>query len=120
MNLKVFGQVEKFASINPNTLHLRGIAGEKLKGTIFIIPEDKYPFNIKSVETTPGKFKLTLQEVKEGSQNGYALSVENLKIDAGSYNDTVVLKTDSPIRPELKVRVYVYLRPPQTSEGDKR
>jgi hypothetical protein len=36
--------------------------------------------------------------------------VENLKTDAGSYNDTVRVKTDNPLQPEMDVRVYVYLR----------
>jgi hypothetical protein len=63
------------------------------------------------VQSTGGKLKFVLTVVKEGSSNGYALSVENLALEAGSYNDTVILKTDSSIRPVLQVRVYIYLRP---------
>ncbi len=111
VNLKMFGQVEKFVTINPAALHLRGLAGEKIKGTVYIIPENKYPFQIMGVQSTGGKLKFVLTEVKEGSSNGYALSVENLALEAGSYNDTVILKTDSSIRPVLQVRVYIYLRP---------
>jgi hypothetical protein len=36
--------------------------------------------------------------------------VETLLSEAGSYFDTVRLKTDSPLQPEMDVRVYVYLR----------
>jgi hypothetical protein len=36
--------------------------------------------------------------------------VESLRNEAGSFFDTVRLKTDSPLQPEMDVRVYVYLR----------
>jgi hypothetical protein len=34
------------------------------------------------------------------------LIVENLKKAGGYYLDTIYLKTDSKIRPEIKIRVY--------------
>ncbi len=101
-------------------LNLRGISGQRLNGTVKISPEDRYPFNVIGVEATHGKVNLAMQEVVDGSKKAYVLSVENLITEAGSYNDTVVIKTDSPIRAELQVRVYVYLRPPQPPEGAKR
>lgn len=116
----IFGQVNKFASITPNMLNLRGIAGQRLKGIVKIIPENKYPFNVIGVEATHGKVNLAMQEVVDGPQKAYVLSVENLITEAGSYNDTVVIKTDSPIRPELQLRVYLYLSPKILPETGKR
>ena len=107
----VKGPVDKFATINPRMLNLRGNVGEALEGTVIIVPDDKYPFKVVSVEAREGKnIRVALNETKEGGKAAYALVVKNLKTDAGSYSDTVVLKTDSRLQPELDVRVYTYLR----------
>jgi hypothetical protein len=115
VHLKITGQVDQFAAISPRMLNLRGLAGETLQGTVKIVPDAKYAFKILSAESKEGKLKVLLNEIKEGEKAGYALAVENLRTEAGSYNDTVVLKTDSNIQPEIDVRVFVYLRaqPPE-------
>jgi len=110
VQLSIVGTVDRFAAINPRMLNLRGAAGEKLQGTVSIVPEDKYPFKVLSASAREGKLKAGLSESKEGGRTAYSLVVENLKTEAGSFNDTVVLKTDSPLQPEIDVRVFVYLR----------
>ncbi len=111
VQLMVKGPVDKFATINPRLLNLRGNAGEALEGTVIIVPEDKYPFKVVSAVAKEGRnIRVALNETKEGGKATYMLVVKNLKADAGSYTDTVVLKTDSNLRPELDVRVYTYLR----------
>jgi hypothetical protein len=108
VQLMVKGPVDTFATINPRMLNLRGIVGE---GTVIILPGEKYPFKVLSVEAKEGKnIRVALNETKEGGKTAYALVVKNLKTDAGSYSDTVVLKTDSKLQPELDVRVYTTLR----------
>lgn len=110
VQLAIAGPVERFVAISPRTLNLRGAAGEKLQGTVSIVPEDKYPFKVISAQAREGRLKVSLSEVKEGGKAAYSLGVESIKTEAGSYNDTVALKTDSPLQPELEVRVFVYLR----------
>jgi len=111
VQLMVKGPVDKFATINPRLLNLRGNAGEALEGTVIIVPEDKYPFKVVSAVAKEGRnIRVALNETKEGGKATYMLVVKNLKADAGSYTDTVVLKTDSKLQPELDVRVYTYLR----------
>jgi len=116
VQLSISGMVDRFAAINPRMLNLRGTAGEKLQGTVNIVPEDKYPFKVLSARVLDGKLKASLSEVQEAGRTAYSIVVENLKTEAGSFNDTVVLKTDSPLRPELDVRVFVYLRSAQPAE----
>jgi len=116
VQLSISGMVDRFAAINPRMLNLRGTAGEKLQGTVNIVPEDKYPFKVLSARVRDGKLKASLSEVQEAGRTAYSIVVENLKTEAGSFNDTVVLKTDSPLRPELDVRVFVYLRSAQPAE----
>lgn len=116
VQLSVAGMVDRFASITPRMLNLRGVAGEKLQGTVNIVPEDKYNFKALGARSREGKLKVGLSEGLEGGKRAYTLSVENLKSEAGSFNDIVVVQTDSPLQPEIEVRVFVYLRVAQPAE----
>jgi hypothetical protein len=111
-NLIITGQVEKFVTINPRHVNLRGTAGDAIKTKVTLIPEKKYPFKILNVRARNGKYiKFQLEEVQLSDNTGYEIRVENLKKDAGRFYDTIILDTDSKIRPHLDVRVYGYLRP---------
>jgi hypothetical protein len=44
LKLSIIGNVEKFVTIRPSKVRLRGVAGEKIKRTVTIIPAAKYPF----------------------------------------------------------------------------
>ncbi len=110
-DLVISGPVEKFATIRPQHVSLRGYAGDSIKGVVTIIPEKKYPFKILDVQAQNGQnINIRLDEVKKSSGRAYELKVENLRQKAGRYYDTIILKTDSKVRPELNVRVYGYLR----------
>ena len=110
-DLVISGPVEKFATIRPQHVSLRGYAGDSIKGMVTIIPEKKYPFKILDARAQNGKnINIQLGEVKKSSGRAYELKVENLRQKTGRYYDTISLKTDSKVRPELKVRVYGYLR----------
>jgi hypothetical protein len=110
-DLVISGPVEKFATIRPQHVSLRGFAGDSIKGKVTIIPEKKYPFKILDVRAKDGKnINFQLHEVKKPNGQAYELKVENLREKTGRYYDTIILKTDSKVRPELKVRVYGYLQ----------
>jgi len=114
-DLVISGEVEKFVTIRPQHANMRGFVGDPIKGTVTIIPEKKYPFKILNLRAQDGKYiKYQLEEIKESDSTAYTLNIENLKKDAGRYYDSIVLETDSKIRPQLNVRVYGYLRPPKT------
>ena len=110
-DLVISGQVENFATIRPKHVSLRGYAGDSIKGVVTIIPEKKYPFKILDARAQNGKnITIELGEVEKSSGTAYELKVENLRQKTGRYYDTIILKTDSKVRPELNVRVYGYLR----------
>jgi hypothetical protein len=114
-DLIISGSVEKFATIRPQHVSLRGYAGDPIKGQVSIVPEKKYPFKILDARAKDGKnIKFQLDEVKNSKGQAYELKVENLREKTGRYYDTIILKTDSKIRPELNVRVYGYLRTPKS------
>ncbi len=111
-DLIISGQVEKFVTIRPQHANMRGTVGDSVKSTVTIIPEKKYPFKILNLRAKDGKYiKYQLEETKESNTFAYKLNIENLKTDAGRYYDSIILETDSKIRPQLSVRVYGYLRP---------
>lgn len=116
VHLSIAGPVDRFAMITPRMLSLRGMSGETLRGSVSITPEEKYPFKVLGTYPLEGKLKVQLDEVQQDGKTAYALRVENLKTEAGSYNDTVRVKTDNPHQPELDVRVFVYLRAPPALE----
>ena len=111
-DLIISGQVEKFVTIRPQNVNMRGFVGDPIKGTVTIIPEKKYSFKILNLSATDGKYiKYQLEETKESDTTAYKLNIENLKTDAGRYYDSIILETDSKIRPQIDVRVYGYIRP---------
>jgi hypothetical protein len=107
LGLTISGRVEKFVTISPREVRLYGLAGNPIKATVQIIPEKKYAFRILEARAKYGKhIDFKLQEQK-GSQTGnYVLMIENKKTEKGRYFDTVYLKTDSKLRPQINVRVY--------------
>ena len=110
-DLVISGPVEKFATIRPKHISLRGYAGDPIKGQVSIISEKKYPFKILDARAQDGKnINFQLDEVKKNNGQAYELTVENRREKSGRYYDTIILKTDSEVRPEIKVRVYGYLR----------
>jgi len=112
MDLIISGQVEKFVTIRPKHVNLRGYSGDTIKASVSLIPEKKYPFKILKVSAKDGKnIKFQLKEAELSANGAYELKVENLKQDTGRYFDTIILETDSTIRPQLNVRVYGNLRP---------
>ena len=104
--LTMMGHVEQFVDIVPRRAVLNGFAGSSIKATVKIIPNDKYPFTIKKNRTTHTKnIAFTLDETKSSEKREYVLTVENLHKTKGRYVDTIRLKTDSKIRPEIKIYV---------------
>jgi len=115
MDLVISGAVEKFVTIRPQHINLRGYAGDSVKALVSIIPEKQYPFKILKVNAKDGSnIKFELEEAELSANGAYVLKVENLKQDTGRFYDTIILETDSKIQPQLSVRVYGNLRPPKS------
>jgi len=105
--LTLSGHVIDFASIIPKRVALRGSAGQPVKGRVTIVPREKYPFKIIAARAWYGdKIRFKYEEIKNSNPKGYLLTIENLLTHKGRYVDAVVLKTDSPIQPEITIQVY--------------
>lgn len=110
VHLTVAGPVDRFAAVTPRVLSLRGASGEALQGSVSIVPEAKYPFKILEAYAVGGTLRVKATAAVQDGKPAYTLLVENLRTEAGSYNDTVRVKTDHALQPEMDVRVYVFLR----------
>lgn len=108
ITIPIWGEIKatEIASIKPRRLMLRGSARNPVKGSVSIIPKDKYPFSITQVKPRDGKnIKCDLKEVEKSGKKIYVLTVENLKKEKGRYYDTINLKTDSKDQPEIRIIV---------------
>jgi hypothetical protein len=104
--LTIMGNVEQFVDIVPKRAILRGFAGDPIKAKVQIIPKDKYPFTIKKAKAIHTKnIAFTLEKAKTSKKLEYVLTVENLKKTRGRYTEAIKIKTDSQIRPEIKIYV---------------
>ncbi len=107
LRLTIRGHVNNFVTIQPSRVRMTGAAGDEIRSTVKVIPEEQYPFKILETKTLKeDNIKVTLDEVKEGKEIEYHVTVENLKNKRARYFDAVILKTDSDIRPEIKISVY--------------
>lgn len=94
---------------------MNGFTGDPIKRTVKIITEEKYPFKIVGDRTVKKKYiSYELEKTNLSEKTGYVLTVANLKKGKGRYFETIRLKTDSKIRPEISIRVYgnILDRPP--------
>jgi len=106
LDLTMMGHVEQFVDIVPKRAVLNGYAGSPIKTTVKIIPNDRYPFTIKKTRTSHTKnIAFTIDETKSSEKKEYVLTVENLHKTKGRYVDTIKLRTDSKVRPEIKIYV---------------
>lgn len=113
----VKGYVKRFATIRPTRVQLNGTAGEAISQTVAIIPEKEYPFAITEKNAQKGdEIRFSLKEKPGKTGTEYELTVENSRKTAGQYHDIIVLKTDNPLKPELKIRVYGKIRVPKSKD----
>jgi hypothetical protein len=103
--------VENFVTVKPARVRLSGIVGHSIAVPVTIIPEEKYPFEIVDVKAKDGRhirYDLNQRPTTEGK--GYTLLVENVKKEKGRYHDVIRLRTNSPIKPQIQIRVSGYIR----------
>lgn len=96
-----------FAKMEPKYARLVGKAGTDIKKTITITREKAYPFEVVGVKARNGKdIVVDVKPFSKAGNEGYVLTIENKKTDAGRYADSVILTTDSTIKPTITVPVY--------------
>jgi hypothetical protein len=118
--LTVTGSVEVFADIHPERLILRGTGDQTIRQELVVTPRASYPFKVTGVKAKNGtniRFEMHEQVTPEGTS--YVVSVENTKTTLGKYYDTLLLSTDSKLKPTLPIHVYGTIAAAKTKEAPK-
>ncbi|MDY0132990.1 MAG: hypothetical protein RBR53_10010 [Desulforegulaceae bacterium] len=102
--LKITAKINSIVSIEPEKAHLWGKVGEEVKETIIITPRQNYEFKILDMIAANGKsidYKLEKLE-----NNSFSLVISNKKKEKGTYSDILFLKTDSKLKPALRINIF--------------
>jgi hypothetical protein len=105
IELKIDGPVALFADIKPTRISLYGAIGENLSAESIITPQPKYPFKVISAEpedALKGKVEVGVSK----KENGYVVKVRNKVSREERYRGKIIVKTDSPLKPQLDLHVY--------------
>jgi hypothetical protein len=112
--------VKKFADISPSRVRMTGQAGQEIKSKVTIVPLADYPFKVLDIQTAKkDNIRVEMETVQQAQGSQYVLTVVNMKEEKGRYSDNIILKTDSPLKPELKIHVYGNIFAPK-SEAEKK
>lgn len=115
--LVVTGKVEGVVKIEPASVHLYGKPGETLSTSVTITPFEAHPFNILAMSQLEGSgVSATLVEPSDDNKS-WQVKISATAPYAVNLNDTIRLQTDSKYRPELIIRVSVYVVDPAESNG---
>jgi hypothetical protein len=99
-----YGKVEEFAYIEPKVLVLRGAAGQPIQSTVTITPRKEYPFTLIHVDIDDS-LKDKVKFSKDQKDGKYLITVDNIKESPGKYLGKLFMKTDSPLKPEMKMYI---------------
>ena len=115
VRLSVVGKVKGYILVLPVYVRLTGAVGEPIQRTVKLTPQKGYPFTITKITAQSNEFvRFQLQPADESAEaSGYLLTVENTRSEAGNYHDTLIIETDSPHKPTLKIPVYGRIFNPQ-------
>ena len=114
------GNVEQFADIHPERIILRGYGGQPIRQELVVTPKASFPFKVTGVKAKNGtniRFEMHTQDAPEGKS--YVISVENTKTTPGKYYDTLLLSTDSKLKPTLPIHVYGTIAADQKKDAPK-
>lgn len=122
VQLSVGGKVIGYVTIAPAYVRLEGPIGKPISRSVQIIALKDHPFNILDIHARHDEFiRYEIKPLdKATGRDGYQLKVENTKEGNGNYHDTIMIKTDSPHKPMLRINVSgrIYT-PPSTPSGLK-
>jgi len=104
--LHVKGFVQNLFDVSEQAVHLDGKVGEKIVEVVTVKPVEKFGFRILSGTVKKGE-NLDVDFLKDDPvASAWKISIRNKARQAGRYYDVITLKTDSDLKPELKIRVF--------------
>ena len=106
--LEIMGLVKKMADIQPDYVRLAGRLGSEMEKKVTVTPTADFPFRIKQLKT---KKKGNIRTVFKADGKGYEVTVTSVYPREGSFDDQIIITTDNPKLPELRIPVNAYVLP---------
>jgi len=121
VDLTIVGKVEAYIDVQPHFIRLIGNEGKDVHQVVKIIPQEKYPFTISSVEVRDDKnIDYDLQPLgKDPRRQGYSLTVRNKRTEEGSYRDFIMIHTDLKEMPIIRIPVTGRIMRDRSPSGGK-
>ncbi len=112
VSLVVTGKVKSYIYLSSSYIRFMGKPGQDLRHTVTIKPMHGQTLKIQDVKAREGKHLAWDLKPKgdDAARYGYQLVVRNTMRQAGSYRDLITIKTDSPVRPTLRIPVSAHIR----------
>jgi hypothetical protein len=105
--LVITGTVDMLYTLSPKRVRLTGVLGTGIKQTVTLVTQEKYPLKLVEVKAKSGdNIQYKLSEEKEGNVSRYKLSIESIRSEVGRFVDTLYLKTDNALQPEIQIPVF--------------
>ena len=113
--LHIEGPVEKLFEVSDQAVHLDGKIGQKIAEVVTVRPVEKFGHRILSGTVKKGENMEVAFLKDDPSESAWKISIRNTAQQAGRYYDVITLKTDSDLKPELKIRVFGHIRDEKTA-----
>ena len=110
-------KVDRLYTLSSRRVNLVGHVGDALQKTVTFTPEANHAFKLTEVSTKRGEcIQYKVNEISDEKGVRYELLIQNIKKDAGSYFDTLYLKTDSKFKPNIRIQVFGNIKPAPKTE----
>lgn len=108
--LTISGKVSKLVDIQPDKVNLSGEPGQSLEAVVTITPVEGQDFKILELKQKyDTQIKAELIHPEKG-QRQWLVKIKSFSDKEDDLYEIITLKTDSPYKPKLKIRVYaIYL-----------
>ncbi len=101
------GEITPFVKIDPVRVRLSGTLGQEISQKVTLTPSKDKPFKITKHFLEKGdRISYSLEQDKER----YIITVTHKGQVAGSYWDSLVIKTDSELKPEIRIMIHGTVR----------
>jgi hypothetical protein len=114
--LTLTGHVDNLYILSPSRVRLVGPVGTEIKQTLKLTTKEKYPLQLESIRALRGNYiHYALKKIAGGKSAVYEIDVENTRKQEGRFIDTLYVKTDSKVKPQIDIPVYGYIQPKPVS-----
>ena len=113
-NLIITGQVTKIIDVSPSTVSLNGKPGDVLKAEVEIRPVGDHFFKLLELTTRFNKGVSARIVKPTDAKSPWTVKIQSRSDKATDLYEVITVKTDSPLKPKLTIRVFATFMAPKT------